>query len=148
MLPRRSVASGGPSFNRRLRSIRGNPRSHPAGYPKRTSGGRNPQAEPVGRRRRRARPPRGRAGFWSVDPGGIEGSPRYEGGTTDLGLRREGARVATRMSKRLRSVLLLGSLAAVAGCVQGPDYERPTVAVPQDFRFQDATASFEADTGR
>jgi len=51
------------------------------------------------------------------------------------------------MSKRIRSVLLLGSLAAVAGCVQGPDYERPTVEVPQDFRFQDATASFEADTG-
>jgi len=51
------------------------------------------------------------------------------------------------MSKRIGPVLLLGSLAAIGGCVQGPDYERPTVAVPGDFRFQDATASFEADQG-
>ena len=51
------------------------------------------------------------------------------------------------MSERIRSVLLLGSLVAITGCVQGPDYERPAVAVPQDFRFQDATAAFEADTG-
>ena len=48
---------------------------------------------------------------------------------------------------RIGPVLLLGSLAALGGCVQGPDYERPGVAVPDDFRFQDATASFEADTG-
>jgi outer membrane protein, multidrug efflux system len=55
--------------------------------------------------------------------------------------------VPTQMSKRIGSVLLLGSLAAIGGCVQGPDYERPVVAVPDDFRFQDATASFEADQG-
>jgi len=55
--------------------------------------------------------------------------------------------VPTRMSKRIGPVLLLGSLAAVSGCVQGPDYERPVVAVPDDFRFQDATAPFEADAG-
>ena len=52
----------------------------------------------------------------------------------------------TDMSMRIGPVLLLGSLAALGGCVQGPDYERPGVAVPDDFRFQDATASFEADT--
>jgi multidrug efflux system outer membrane protein len=51
------------------------------------------------------------------------------------------------MSKRIGPVLLLGSLAALGGCVQGPDYERPAVAVPDDFRFQDATASFAADRG-
>jgi multidrug efflux system outer membrane protein len=51
------------------------------------------------------------------------------------------------MSKRIGPVLLLGSLAALGGCVQGPDYERPSVAVPDDFRFQDATASFAADEG-
>src|SRR5688572_29514688 len=51
------------------------------------------------------------------------------------------------MSKRIGPVLLLGSLAALGGCVQGPDYARPAVATPDDFRFQDATASFEADQG-
>src|SRR5688572_23385481 len=51
------------------------------------------------------------------------------------------------MIKRIRPALLLGSLAATAACVQGPDYERPTVAVPDEFRFHDATASFAADDG-
>src|SRR6187431_1603811 len=85
--------------------------------------------------------------FLKCSPGGFEGSHRYEGGSGVLGLRREGATVPTRMSKWIGPALLMGSLAAVTGCVQGPDYERPQVAVPDDFRFQDATASFEADTG-
>jgi multidrug efflux system outer membrane protein len=51
------------------------------------------------------------------------------------------------MSKRIGPVVLLGSLAALGGCVQGPDYERPGVAVPDDFRFQDASAPFAADQG-
>lgn len=60
---------------------------------------------------------------------------------------REGATVPTQMSKRIGPVLLLGSLAPLAGCVQGPDYERPAVAVPDEFRFRDATAPFAADPG-
>ncbi|HEY6816974.1 MAG TPA: efflux transporter outer membrane subunit [Croceibacterium sp.] len=49
------------------------------------------------------------------------------------------------MRKWARHFLLGGSLAATAACVQGPDYERPAVAVPDDFRFQDATAAVAAD---
>src|SRR4029079_14953496 len=48
------------------------------------------------------------------------------------------------MIKRIGHILLMASL--VAACVQGPDYERPTVAVPDSSRFQDATASFAADS--
>ena len=51
------------------------------------------------------------------------------------------------MSKRIGPVLLLASFAPLAGCVQGPDYARPEVAVPDDFRFGDASASFAADQG-
>jgi len=47
--------------------------------------------------------------------------------------------------KWARHFLLAGSLAATAACVQGPDYERPELAVPDDFRFQDATAAVAAD---
>jgi multidrug efflux system outer membrane protein len=51
------------------------------------------------------------------------------------------------MSKRIWPVMLVASLAALGGCVQGPDYERQVIAVPDEFRFQDATASFAADQG-
>jgi multidrug efflux system outer membrane protein len=49
------------------------------------------------------------------------------------------------MRKRVGHGVAVGLLLATASCVQGPDYQRPTVAVPDDFRFQDATASFEDD---
>jgi multidrug efflux system outer membrane protein len=50
------------------------------------------------------------------------------------------------MRKRVGHLVLAGALLATAACVQGPDYERPVVEVPDDFRFQNATASVEADT--
>ena len=49
------------------------------------------------------------------------------------------------MRKRVGQWVAAGGLLATAGCIQGPDYERPAVAVPEEFRFQDATAAFEAD---
>jgi len=50
------------------------------------------------------------------------------------------------MRKRVGQWVAAGGLLATAGCIQGPDYERPAVAVPEEFRFQDATAAFEADS--
>jgi multidrug efflux system outer membrane protein len=50
------------------------------------------------------------------------------------------------MRTRIGRFILAGSVLATAACVQGPDYERPVVAVPDDFRFQDATAAASADS--
>ena len=50
------------------------------------------------------------------------------------------------MRKHAGHFVLAGLLLASTACVQGPDYQRPAVEVPDDFRFQDATASVEADT--
>jgi len=50
------------------------------------------------------------------------------------------------MRKQVGHWRVAGLLLATAACVQGPDYERPGVAVPDDYRFQNATAPFEADT--
>lgn len=50
------------------------------------------------------------------------------------------------MRKHVGQFVLAGLLLASAACVQGPDYQRPAVEVPDDFRFQDATASVQADT--
>lgn len=49
------------------------------------------------------------------------------------------------MRMQAEHLVAAGLLLATAGCVQGPDYQRPVVAVPDDFRFQDATATFEED---
>src|SRR6478752_2176516 len=58
----------------------------------------------------------------------------------------EGGTRPADMRQRIEHLLVAGLLLATAGCVQGPDYERPAVAVPDDFRFQNATAPFESDT--
>jgi multidrug efflux system outer membrane protein len=50
------------------------------------------------------------------------------------------------MRNQVGPLLVAGLLLATAGCVQGPDYERPAVAVPDDYRFQNATAPFQGDT--
>jgi multidrug efflux system outer membrane protein len=50
------------------------------------------------------------------------------------------------MRTRFGHGVAAGVLLATAGCVQGPDYARPAVAVPDEFRFQAATGSFEGDT--
>jgi multidrug efflux system outer membrane protein len=85
--------------------------------------------------------------FLVSSPDGTKGRTGYERPTRVLGLdASEGGALPTDMRKQVGQFLVAGSLLATAACVQGPDYERPAVAVPDDFRFQDATASAEADT--
>ena len=49
------------------------------------------------------------------------------------------------MRKWVRHFLLASTLAATAGCVQGPDYERPVVETPDAYRFGDVAEAIVAD---